>query len=749
VTRGRAGCLAVAATAIACACGSKAWTPPTGAAAGDAPAALAARGGGVRLVGMIGVPLRLPLAATSRGAAQVVPPLPAGLALIASGAELAGTPTGLAAPTRHALLDAGGATLGELVLEVVAAPRPGVDLVVAPGGDDAAGTGAEAAPLATATRALALASPGAIVFVRGGVYGEPLVVQGVRGEADRPITVRGWPGEHAVFRAALPAVQWARAAGPGAAPDEWVTTAPLAATRVSRGVLGAAARYTRLLTYSQLGDLRAQNQRWELDGPAPGPTPVAGPRRPWTYFGPGLWFDEATGLTHLRLSPTANATVGIDDYVGPSDPVAAGVEVSAQDQLALEVRGSAAVRLVDLTFRGGGEHTARIEGSDDVLLDHVVIEAATYGLTIADSRRVRVWHTRLDGGVPPWSFRSDFKADYKLLDPAGATVENNLVRKTSRALLFVGNKVEDLEVAYSELGHAHDVYFAGARGALHHSYVHDLHDEALFLGHTADSTDLLVHDNVFERVLSAIGGPTGKVTGPRYLYRNLFDLREPTPGLRPGAGDGVWRYGHPFKELGRSPTYFYRNTILIAEAGDQAVAPFFRNLEPGGQAAVARWFVGNVIAVADAPGNDRTLAFIPDDTYRTARDSRGEPLLRSGGNVWVRPAGARAAMFACMTKLRGKRCARAKWAEVGEASRDTGFELGSAVVSSPGFRRLGSLRARGASEDLRPATTGAARRTRQALPAWLPGVAGEPDEAGAFAGDAPARRVGVDGARVY
>ncbi len=735
--------LAWAAIASAGACGGRAWTPPPPAttqagALGDAAM--------VRRVGMVGVPLALVFTAP-RADLSTTPALPAGLALDARTGELVGTPSAPIASGTYAVRGADGTVVTELVLEIVPVFVAGRDRVLAPTPGAPDGDGSLADPFTSWERALDGVAPGATIFLRGGTYRGGLRLRELHGSVDAPITVRAYPGEAVTIIAARDGVTWVPA--PGGASDEWISTAPLgtAADAANRGTLGGQPRFTRLLTYSQLGDLRASNERWARDGSAPGPTVVKGPQRPWTYFGPGLWADEATGLVHLRLAPTHNAVPGLADYAGPVEPVAAGVEVSAQDDLALDVGGCTGVELRDLTFTGGGERTARIAGSDHVRLDHVVIQASTYGLVIQNSRDVGVWHTRLDGGMPPWSFRSDFKDDYALVLPDGGSERDNLVRKTSRALLWVGGDVQRLEVAYSELAHAHDVYFAGHDSALHHSWIHDIHDEALFLGHTDDSGDLRVHDNLFERFLSGLAGTAKKITGPRYLFRNVFDLREPIAGIRPGGNvAGVWRYGTPFKSVGRSPTYFYLNTVLLARAGNQAAAPFFRTLDKDGTAHAARWFAGNVIAVATHAGNDKTLAFVPDDSYRAARSEAGEPLLRAWGNVWARGGGSKALPFACLNVQKGQRCAAKGWRAVADVASATGFEAGSQLVDDAGFVRLGSLERSAANDDLRPGPRSPARGAAQGLPAWLPGVEGATD-AGAFATGAAPRRIGVDGGK--
>jgi hypothetical protein len=73
----------------------------------------------------------------------------------------------------------------------------GTGLFVAPGGDDA-GDGSWAHPFAHVQHALDLAQPGQTVYLRGGTYHEYLTF-GTSGQAGRPITLAGYPGEPAVL----------------------------------------------------------------------------------------------------------------------------------------------------------------------------------------------------------------------------------------------------------------------------------------------------------------------------------------------------------------------------------------------------------------------------------------------------------------------------------------------------------------------------------------------------------------------
>jgi hypothetical protein len=723
-------------------------TPVTPVAA-DAPIVPAATGFRYEpghLVAVVGRDVSVMPAEPPPGAVRADPPLPAGLTLDPVTGRISGRVAQPSAGQLHLLRDDSGAPVAGFHVEVVVAPGGARDRFVSLAGDDQA-AGDEAHPFRTIGHAVASATPGTTIYVREGRYVETVRVGNVHGQPGQPVVLRSYPGERVVIDGGLPGpIAWRRATGPGAAPDEWVADVGgdggKRGEAVNRGAFVDRVPYTRLLTYSRLEDLRSANHLWWRDGSRPGPTTVRGDKKPWTYFGPGLWFDAANGRVHLRLSPTAHGWPGYAEYRGPGDPAAATVTISRREQRALTIQGSSFVEVRDLELVGGGDETVRLEKADDIVLDHVEIRGTTIGLMIASTTRARVLHSRIDGGVPPWTFRSDYKDDYKFELPGQGVVVSRLINKTQRALLHVGPNNRQLEIGYCELENGHDVYMAGVDSELHHCVIRNLHDEALFISHTPDIGNLRIHDNLVAQVLSGVSGAGNRASGPRFIYRNVFDLRAPTAGYRPdGHGRDPRRWGHLFKgNVAAAPLYFYQNTIL-ARPGGQAALLHFRQLERDGVVLHPRWFLNNVIVaevVDDA--SDRALSFVPEDQYLDQRSAAGEPLLRSDGNLWVRPAGMRAPMFRCLTLVKGRRCPKGGYTDM--SSLPGGFEAHSRVVEiddAPAAPRAGlATNARASARG--KAAEGAA--TGVPLPAALPDTAGA--KPGAGAGEGPARG-GVDG----
>ncbi|HTR55145.1 MAG TPA: DUF1565 domain-containing protein [Kofleriaceae bacterium] len=699
-----------------------------------------------RLTAFVGMPVDS--AVMPDESQRVEPALPAGLR--DDNGRIVGTPRSEAAGRLYQLI--GDKHSSVFYLEIIAAPGA-LDRFVSPtGSDDADGSANH--PLHTIRRALAAAPAGTRVFLHAGSYREDISLIGVHGTATAPIEIRSYPGEPVVVEGARMEVAWQRSSDPGSAPDEWVSPpgSPVSDEELADyGVFTRSAEYTRLLTYSRLEDLRSPNQRWVHDGSSPGPNVVRGLPRAWTYFGPGLWQDPASGVIHLRLSHTNNHVDSLADYSGPTDPSGLELAVWKRSSTPLRIKESSFIQIHDLTVAGGGSRTAVVSDSQSIVLDHVDIRAAMLGLEINGCSNVSYIHGRIDGGIPTWTFRSDYKDNYKMQLPDGTIADNDLIRKTSRGLLGVGQDDRNIEIAYCELVNGHDVYMSGIDSSLHHCLIRNIQDDALVISHSTAIQNLRIYDNVFERVLTAISGAGRKPTGPRYLYRNIFDLRDRVPGTRPPGDDKdpdqeVMRFGHVFKDdFSAGPTFFYQDTILLGHPGEQIGLAFFKSLEADGTAVNPRWFVNNVVVV-DQTSADRSLAFVPEASYRAARQPDGRPVLLSDGNLWVRVGAAATPLFRCADG--SKRCTEHTWSSLDDV-RATGFEAHSRLATSPTFARVASLSHTRVDDDLRPAPASGARGIAIDLGGLPDDATARARDAGALPSGSPPLYIGVDGELKY
>ena len=263
--------------------------------------------------------------------------------------------------------------------------------------------------------------PGDTLLLAGGVYSEHVTLKNLA-----RVEIRSVEGEHAVIDGAIdrfrtaPQEQWR----PGEVEGEFVSRVPWDPS-TNRGAFLGDGRYTRLLTYDRLEDLQAASETFGplLDGEGPkGPVieVAAGElhkKRPWVYMGPGL-YQGADGRIHVRLSHTTLDVAGVQNYTGPQDARELPLAIWQAPTPIVKVVGCTSVRLNHLTVRYGGGPSIALDKSNDVWIDHVRVQAGAYGIEVGEKcQRTIITNTTIDGGLPPWHFRSDRKSSYTIATP--------------------------------------------------------------------------------------------------------------------------------------------------------------------------------------------------------------------------------------------------------------------------------------------------------------------------------------------
>ena len=125
------------------------------------------------------------------------------------------------------------------------------------------------------------------------------------------------------------------------------------------------------------------------------------------------------------------------------------------------------------------------------------------------------------------------------------------------------------EVHHCEFANAHDVYLFGDSMRFHHNLVDTVNDDGLaFIN---DTKNTQIHENVLTRSHTALSFD-GERIGQVWIYRNLFDTREPTLGNRPPLAaeprNLSLRTGLFYKD-GKTdgPIDFFHNTCLVRTPG--------------------------------------------------------------------------------------------------------------------------------------------------------------------------------------
>lgn len=547
---------------------------------------------------------------------------------------------------------------------------------VSPSGSDL-NPGTDTHPFRSVQRGVdALAAAGDELVLRAGRYVGAVLVRRKHGTATAPIVIRADNGAAVSIDsyARLTPPQWppsgtlaawepASLHDANAHAEEYVSTGAFREDLVNRGAFLDFRVHTRLITYSRLEDLRAENETFEQiyapDG-RPGPTDVyekcgcqeqdptcvtlpdtgvaqscapepnrykrMGYRYPWVYMGPGLWFDKTTGRVHIRLSHTHNRVHGLADYGGEKDPRRIALAIAPKDAYALRIEYSSHLLLKDLDIRFGGEETVELAGSASVpvasvTFDHVRFWAGTRAVRMGVTADVVFRDCLFDGGLPEWFFRNDLKGEYYFRAAGTKIVALNGRGNTADTLLLGSGQDRRTVVEHSEFVNGHDLYLVGKGFQFHHNWIHNLNDEALVLDgyHLSDAH---IHDNLIEQSLSAIsmaGTPTD-VGGARYIYRNVIDLREPTAGIRPRNANerDVWRYGHLFKSNGvDGPLDLFHNTFIVKNQDEQAS---YLHLDSRLQVHPRRSLDNIFVAVNGDPLADKAITYLPDPNGPFATD---------------------------------------------------------------------------------------------------------------------------------
>src|SRR5215831_14357714 len=312
--------------------------------------------------------------------------------------------------------------------------------------------GTEADPFGTVQHGVNQLADGDELVIHGGVYVERVKIR-ERGRKREPVatSISAADGDVVVIDGSgneteQRPLQLFRSAGNDdwdrvGDTDEFVSRLPLLTGTVARGSFLDRPRYARLITYDRLEDLRADNQKF---GPLPEDAEPTGPivdgrypsatMRPWVYLGPGI-FREDNGTVHVRLSTTTHDHPRVQNYTGPSDPRQLSLAITTVDLPTLLIKNCGGIVIRGLTVRGGGGNAVSIEQSACTRLDQLTILAGSDGVHIHDdSTDTWISDCVVDGGLPPWLFRSDLKDEYTITGPAPQET-NRLAKLTIDSLL--------------------------------------------------------------------------------------------------------------------------------------------------------------------------------------------------------------------------------------------------------------------------------------------------------------------------
>ena len=248
------------------------------------------------------------------------------------------------------------------------------------GDDRAAGTLEQ--PWRSVGHALTEIVAGETLYLRQGTYYETLHVA-VRGTADKPITIRSFPGEQATISGNFaefvdaPATAWEPVVD--GAPGEFRSTRRYPNIRDVVGSFGDS--HIGLQTYYHQIDLAAQGETFVWPEGKKNTEADIAP----IYLGPGLWRDPHTARIHARLAHT-HLPAPIANYQGETDPRKLPLIVAPFESVPVYLNGAQHLVLQDLIIQGAGYTALVLDHTSHVTLDNLTIWCGAYGLRAGSTK---------------------------------------------------------------------------------------------------------------------------------------------------------------------------------------------------------------------------------------------------------------------------------------------------------------------------------------------------------------------------
>lgn len=481
-----------------------------------------------------------------------------------------------------------------------ALPGTQIFFVDAAKGDDA-GAGTKEKPWRSIRASLPKLGAGDTLCLRGGSYFEN-VYCAVAGSAEKPITIRSYPGEVAVIDGGISEFQCDPASAWEPVSDG--VASEFRSTKIYKNLRDVVGRFgdsnVGLQTYWYRMDMQAENETW-----IPNTERFIEPM----YCGPGLWYDKQTGRIHARLAHTKvefpeSVNYKVTQYRGETDPRKLPLVIAPYDATPLFLDQAMHVHFEDLVFRGGGRVTVNMMFGVDVTFDRCTIYAGNYGVSSKSTGPLKMTNCGVFGMVAPWMFRTEnvsyaysakvyppFVGEVAQTEIAGSTkvqpkqVIRHISRMPTHAILVTEGGYEfetfyhphnhDWEISNCEFTDSHDgPYFSGRDIYVHHNLVDNMQDDGIYISSPTPyfSDGLYIFQNLIRQAVDgfgghARGGPGGKI----YLYRNVIDLRAPLQFGRPSPakpqgdifpGHAAWLVHNPDHIIHMEHIYMYQNTVL-------------------------------------------------------------------------------------------------------------------------------------------------------------------------------------------
>ena len=339
---------------------------------------------------------------------------------------------------------------------------------------------------------------------------------------------------------------------------------------------------------------------------------------------------------HVRLSPTHNNVAGFPDYDGESDPRKVRLAIWVTTLPTFTIKDCHWLCLSDVTIRHGSKSLV-IRDSVGVRLDHVDVAAGTSGILLRDTCDLTtITNCTVDGGLPPWYYRSDRKDGFHLPSDIDDEHPHAPGERTLDTLLAGPGTISTTTVKHCEFVNGHDMFTFGDQMTFSRNWIKNLDDDALVIDTKFSS--VRIFENVVEQCATTISsGSKADPAGGTHIYRNLLDLRRPIARTRPrvyqktdcdlgGKDRQTLTTAYLYKSTPPDgPLFFFQNTCIVKDVELAASFDLFRSAHID---APRQAFNNIFVSVNSVVRSDKPIAYIPPPNPGTATD--GNCFYRTG-----------------------------------------------------------------------------------------------------------------------
>lgn len=444
-----------------------------------------------------------------------------------------------------------------------------------PNSGDDSNSGSITQPWRTIKQSIPKLSAGDVLYLRGGVYNESEINVDISGTSSAHITITNYPGEYPVIDGSFAEF---RTSGN----SDWEVH------DASKGIYRSVNTYSKGVVYGYFGD---DNGNWKLVpyedyGPFSTDNEDYDQNYPYSYCGPGLYFNSSDNRIYVRLKPSKYESQMGYSVPNNTDPRQTRLHIFADNEIFNFSSSAAYIEINGVEMKYQDNVVECASGSHHITLKNCKIIGGRYPLLFRDGTHdITIDNLDFPGYVPPWIARSDVK---KPSDGRPAhLIQGNAIQ--------LDGEHYNIEIMNSNFTYHFDAIDATKKP--HNMHIHDnnfnvIRDDVLQLG--SAGYDIEINNNIMTSVAAGVswngsGTPPSDKLGTKYIHHNVIDAGAAMLyGRTDPSGELDDKYDGPFgtgmatgrafgmhtknKITGSDPWKIYNNTLIIAQDVDSGGA---------------------------------------------------------------------------------------------------------------------------------------------------------------------------------